>query len=286
MEADRIRRPGSVRLTEEQYEEMEALGIENESAYVKYKLAGAQKHLQVLHHNQRQWPVEPEQIDAGGQSVTGVTLQDKLALQKLSLENEQLRDKLDELDQNREESLGSIPHQVEGMLRDELLKRDFEAEKKENVRLSQQIDVLKKELKKTEANLAEKEVEIAELVKKLGFLEIGKVLLPGAINGLANRYPKEMHGLASTLGSLTGEDAQQLLSAANLSEEQQNLLNIMEYFRSLFDDPQFEQVIQLVGQLGELIKTDSTVLDKLGYYLQQLEAKRKDNEGKQVATND
>ena len=50
---ERQRKPGSVRLTDEQYQEMERLGIDNESAYVKHKLNGArngheQQHLQVL----------------------------------------------------------------------------------------------------------------------------------------------------------------------------------------------------------------------------------------------
>lgn len=273
MEADRIRRPGSVRLTDEQYEEMEALGLENESAYVKYKLSGAQKHLQVLRDNPTQTKEErPEQEEKS--TVSGV-LADKLALQKLSLENEQLKQRLEEISRSKEESLSGIHNQVEGLLKDELLKRDFDALKKENTGLLKDIEKLEKELEKSEEALEEKCDEIEELVKKLSLVELGKVLLPGAINGLATKYPKEMQGLASTLGSLSGEDVKQLLPAASLSEEQQNLLNIAEYFRELFDDEQFEQVVQMVSQLGEQVKEDETMISKVIYYLNQMSKIRK-----------
>jgi len=273
MEADRIRKPGSVRLTDEQYEEMEALGLENESAYVKYKLSGAQKHLQILRDSPTQ--DREEKSDAVEKPSEPSVLADKLALQKLSLENEQLKRKLEEVSRSREESLNGIHNQVEGLLKDELLKRDFEAVKKENAGLQKEIDRLEKELEKSEEALEEKSDEIEELVKKLGLVELGKVLLPGAINGLASKYPKEMQGLASTLGSLSGEDVKQLLPAANLSEEQQNLLNIAEYFRELFDDEQFEQVVQMVSQLGEQVKEDATMITKVIYYLNQMSKIRK-----------
>jgi hypothetical protein len=273
MEADRIRRPGSVRLTDEQYEEMEALGLENESAYVKYKLSGAQKHLQVLRDNPTR--VSEEKPDTAPVKATGESLEDKLALQKLTMENEQLKQKLEEISRSRDESLNGIHNQVEGLLKDELLKRDFDALKKENAGLLKDIEKLEKELEKSEEALEEKCDEIEELVKKLSLVELGKVLLPGAINGLASKYPKEMQGLATTLGSLSGEDVKQLLPAANLSEEQQNLLNISEYFRELFDDEQFEQVVQMVSQLGEQVKEDATLVTKVIYYLNQMKKIRK-----------
>ncbi len=84
-----------------------------------------------------------------------------------------------------------------------------------------------------------------------------------------------MQGLATTLGSLSGDDMKQLLPAASLAEEQQNLLNIAEYFRELFDDEQFEQVIQLISQLGEQIKEDDTMINKVIYYLNQMSKIRK-----------
>jgi hypothetical protein len=253
---------------------METLGLENESAYVKYKLNGAQKHLQVLRNssdlnNDKDYSGEekPAQLLV---KPTSESLEDKLALQKLSLENEQLRHKLEEISRSKEESLSGIHNQVEGMLRDELLKRDFESLKKENTRLQKDIEKLEKELEKSEEAIEEKSGEIQELVKKLGLVELGKVLLPGAINGLASKYPKEMQGLATTLGSLSGEDVKQLLPAASLSAEQQNLLNIAEYFRELFDDEQFEQLVQMVTQLGEQVKQDETMISKVIYYLNQM----------------
>ncbi|MGK7390287.1 MAG: hypothetical protein ACNS60_08045 [Candidatus Cyclobacteriaceae bacterium M2_1C_046] len=281
MEAERIRKPGSVRLTEEQYEEMEALGLENESAYVKYKLNGAQKHLQVLRKVNHQKNESSDYL-----KTTPEPLEDKLALQKLSMENEQLKQKLEEISRSKEESLSGIHNQVEGLLKDELLKRDFEVAKKENSALQKELEKLEKELEKSEETIEEKSGEIEELVKKLGLVELGKVLLPGAISGLASKYPKEMQGLATTLGSLSGEDVKHLLPAASLSEEQQNLLNIAEYFRELFDDEQFEQVIQLISQLGEQIKEDGTMINKVIYYLNQMSkirnAKKNEND-KQIS---
>ena len=265
MEAERTKKPGSVRLTDAQYEEMERLGVDNESAYVKYKLSGAQQHLQVL---RREEPPEP-------QSVVEGSVADQLAIQRLSLENDQLKSKLNELSRVKEETLSGLHSQVEGLLRDELLKRDFDALKKENNSLQRELEKAEKELAKSEQTIEEKSAEIEELVKKLGLIELGKVLLPGAINGLANRYPQEMQGLASTLGSLSGEGVQQLLPGAGLSQEQQNLLNIAQYFRELFNDEQFEQVVQLVTQLGEQVEQDSTMINKVIYYLNQMAKMRK-----------
>lgn len=267
MEAERTKKPGSVRLTDAQYEEMERLGVDNESAYVKYKLSGAQQHLQVLRRE------EPPEFQP--QSVVEGSVADQLAIQRLSLENDQLKSKLNELSRVKEETLSGLHSQVEGLLRDELLKRDFDALKKENTGLQRELEKAEKELAKSEQTIEEKSAEIEELVKKLGLIELGKVLLPGAINGLANRYPQEMQGLASTLGSLSGEGVQQLLPGAGLSQEQQNLLNIAQYFRELFNDEQFEQVVQLVTQLGEQVEQDSTMINKVIYYLNQMAKMRK-----------
>ena len=269
---ERQRKPGSVRLTDEQYQEMERLGIDNESAYVKHKLNGAQQHLQVLRkeehvEQEHQYSVQTEQLPQSG------NMADKLALQKLTMENEQLRSKLDEVAQLRTEALDGIHGQVSSMLRDELLKRDYEQSKKETAQLEKEIERLEKELEKSKAEVEEKESEVEELVKKLGIVELGKALLPGAVNGLARRYPKEMQGLAETLGELSGEEMSQL--PAGLSEEKQNLLSIAEYFRELFDDEQFEQVVQMISLLGEQITEDETLIGKVVYYLKQLAKVRK-----------
>ncbi|GAA5036628.1 hypothetical protein GCM10011506_30060 [Marivirga lumbricoides] len=282
----RQRKPGSVRLTEEQYEEMERLGIDNESAYVKHKLNGAQQHLQVLRNDaeilqsEQSIPAKKPTFQMGisehlNYSKDQAKLQDQLAIQKLSLENDQLKHKLEELSRSREEALDGIHGQVSNLLRDELLKRDFEAAKKDNAALLKEIEKLEKALEKSEDTLDEKSAEIDELIKKLSMIELGKALLPGAISGLASKYPKEIQGLATTLGSLSGEDMKQLLPANSLSEEQQNLLQIAEYFKELFNDEQFEQVVQLIAQLGEQTKEDESMIGKVSYYLTQMSKIRK-----------
>lgn len=282
---ERHRKPGSVRLTDEQYEEMEKLGIDSESAYVKYKLNGAQQHLQVLRSEENDGQEitlkqEVPRTETHKEYLSPKLFEDKLAMQRLSFENEQLKSKLEELSKTKEEALDGIHGQVSAMLRDELLKRDFEDLKKEVAAKQKAIEKLEKELEKSEQLVEEKESEIIELVKKLGLVELGKALLPGAVNGLAKKYPKEMQGLAATLGELSGQEQGQLPAAGQLSEEQQNLLNIAEYFRDMFDDEQFEQVIQMVSQLGEQIQEDGTLIGKVIYYLKQL-AKMRGSQQKQ-----
>lgn len=139
--------------------------------------------------------------------------------------------------------------------------------------MEKEIEDLERALEKSKAEVEEKESEVEELVKKLGIVELGKALLPGAVNGLARRYPKEMQGLAETLGELSGDEMNKL--PAGLSEEKQNLLNIVEYFRELFDDEQFEQVVQMISLLGEQITQDETLIAKVVYYLKQLAKVRK-----------
>lgn len=265
-EFEKIRKPGSVRLSDEQYEEMEQLGLKNESAYVNYKLNHAKHHLQVI------------RLQDGGDQEAGTpvdrSLEDKLAVQRLTLENQQLKERLDALNQDKEETLSGVQHQVNHLLKEELLKRDFESLKKENANQQKEIEKLEKQLEKAEEVNEDKNKEIEEMVKKLGLVELGKTLLPGAVDGLARRYPKEMQGLAATLGGLSGHEAGQLLPAT-LNEEQQNLLQIAEYFRELFNDEQFEQVIKMVSQLGEHIKEDATMIGKVIYYLNQMAKIRK-----------
>ena len=265
-EFQRVRKPGSVRLSDEQYEEMERLGLTNESAYVNYKLNHAKNHLQVI------------RLQDGGDQEAGTpvdrSLEDKLAVQRLTLENQQLKERLDALNQAKEETLNGVHHKVNHLLKEELLKRDFESLKKENANRQKEIERLEKQLEKTEEIIEDKNKEIEELVKKLGLIELGKALLPGAVGSLAKRYPREMQGLASTLGDLGGAETGQL-PPATLDEEQQNLLQIAEYFRELFTDEQFEQVVQMVSQLGEHIKEDATMIGKVIYYLNQMAKIRK-----------
>ena len=267
MMEERQRKPGSVRLTEEQYREMEQLGLDNESAYVKYKLNGAQQHLQVLRDEQKETP----KIDSSPQTeIAPGKLEDRLALQRLSLENEQLKSKLDELTQSKAEALDGIHGQVTALLRDELLQRDFEALKKEAAARQKEMESLEKDLEQSKKAIGEKEGEIRELVKKLGLVEVGKALLPGAVNGLARQFPREMKGLAQTLGELSGEEFPQLTSTGQPADEQQHLLNVVAYFRELFDEEQFEQVVQLISQLGEQLKEDESLIGKMRYYLDRV----------------
>lgn len=265
-ELKRIRRPGSVRLTDEQYEEMERLGLDSESAYVKYKLNEAQDHLHLIKVD-RSVASQPELPHSTDHPASG--LSDRLAIQRLTLENQRLLEKLGTLSEDREATLDGIPQKVNHLLQQELQKRDLEALKKDHERQEKEIEKLEKLLEKSEGTIEDKQHEIEELVKKLGLLEMGKALLPGAIQGLSQRYPREMQGLANTLGALSGEEAVGL-PAGSLDAEQQQLLQIAQYFRELFTEVQFEQLIQMVSQMGEQIQEDEGLIRKVIYYLNQL----------------
>ena len=259
MDTYRDRKPGSVRLTDEQYEEMELLGLENESQYIRHKLNEATPPMRVA----RDYDYYPDDIS------------DKLALQRAELENERLREKLNELSQNQEQALSGVNSHVSQLLQEELMKRDFEALKKENAQQSRQIEKLEGKLKKAEDQVSEKDSEISELVRKLGIIELGKALIPGAVSGLAKRYPKQLQGLAETLGELGGQMAALPEQTQSLTEEQQELIEFAEYFQSLFDEDHLQDVVLLLGQISETLKIDHTTVQKLTYYLSHLGKVRK-----------
>ena len=263
MDTYRDRKPGSVRLTDEQYEEMELLGIENESQYLRYKLSEATPPMRVSH--------------GYSESTHNDNISDKLALQKAELENERLREKLNELSRNQEEALNGVNNHVSQLLQEELMKRDFEALKKENAQQTRQIEKLESKLKRAEDQVDEKESEIAELVRKLGIIELGKALIPGAVSGLAKRYPKQLQGLAETLGELGGQMAALPEQTQSLTEEQQELIEFAEYFQGLFEEDQLQEIVLLLGQISEALKGDETTIQKITYYLNHLGKVRKAN---------
>ncbi|MBQ0733929.1 hypothetical protein J9332_06380 [Aquimarina celericrescens] len=269
MEA-RQRKPGSVRLTDEQYQEMDRLGIDNESAYVKYKLSTAQSKLAVL---------KPEPQESQVKTLPAVPnrandlpqVEDKLTIQRLVLENQNLKNKLEEISESNQQTLSGVNQKVHAMLQDELMKRDFEAQKKQSTQQEKEIKTLEEKLEKSKKETEAKQEEIEALVKKLGLVELGKALLPGAISGLAKQYPNQMKGIAGTLGSIgLSHDV-----ADENEEDKEYLLQILNHFTEVFTEEQFEQVMQLMVQLGERIKEDQQILQKVTYYVQQLKKKEK-----------
>ncbi len=280
----KTKRPGSVRLTDAQYKEMERLGFDNESAYVKHKMNDAQNHLKVISHNVADGSNKETSSTTllNNKSIDDALLNDKrindpdsaLVIQRLEIENGQLQEKMERLMQVKDQALNGVHQQVGNLLKEELQRRDFDQLKKEHATQSKELDKLELQLKKSETAVEEKEEEVKSLLKKLSFIELGKVLLPGAINGLAKRFPSQMQGLATTLGTITdGSDTQTPATEQGISEEQQNLLQIAEYFRELFDEQQFEQLVQLVMQMGETIKTEPELFQKISYYLSKLQSK-------------
>ncbi|TSE06953.1 hypothetical protein [Aquimarina algiphila] len=278
MEA-RHRKPGSVRLNDTQYAEMERMGFESESAYVKYKMEQGQSKLEVLktpspeHNSVRTLPVVNER-----KPHTNV-VEDQLTIQRLSIENQKLQERLEEISKNNQETLNGVHHKVHSLLQEELQKRDFEELKKSYAMRSDKIKELEKNLSEAKKETEAKQEEIEALVKKLGFVELGKALLPGAISGLAKQYPKQMQGIAGTLGRLGLNETDRNI---NDSEENDYLLQVLEHLSELFTEEQFEQVIQLMIQLGEQIKEDDNLIQKIGYYLNQLQQKKeqRDEESK------
>lgn len=264
----RIRRPGSVRLSDEQYEEMHSLGIDNESAYVKYKLGNAKQHLTVIKQD------SSDQVASEKNTISkqGSNLEEQLAIQRLEFQNQQLQEKLNQLSLTKDQALNGIHTQVGNLLKDELQRRDFDQLKKESASQKKELEKLEKALDKSEQEKETKEAEIKDLLKKLGIVELGKTLLPSAISGLAKKFPTQMQGLASTLGALSmGEEENTPINENSLNEEQQNLLQIATYFKELFSESQFEQMVQLVIQIGEGIQLDNELLKKVSYYLNKIQ---------------
>ncbi|GAA4273623.1 hypothetical protein U6A24_18365 [Aquimarina gracilis] len=271
MEA-RQRKPGSVRLTDEQYQEMDRLGIDNESAYVKYKLSTAQSKLAVLKPDPQESQVKALPVVPNRTNDLPM-VEDKLTIQRLVLENQSLKNKLEEISETNQQTLSGVNQKVHAMLQDELMKRDFEALKKQNTQQEKEIRALEEKLEKSNKETEAKQEEIEALVKKLGLVELGKALLPGAISGLAKQYPNQMKGIAGTLGSL-GLGAHGT-NINNNEEDKDYLLQILNHLTEVFNEAQFEQVMQLMMQLAEQIQEDDQLLQKVAYYILQLQKKEK-----------
>ncbi|WP_299432093.1 hypothetical protein [uncultured Aquimarina sp.] len=269
MEA-RNRKPGSVRLNEEQYAEMDRLGFSSESAYVKYKMEQGQSRLDTLKIPTTKSNVK--MLPASHQKLSGTpAVEDQLTIQRLSMENRKLQEKLEEISKSNEEALNGVHHKVHHMLQEELQKRDFESLKKSYAQSESQIRKLEEELDKSKKETDAKQEEIEDLVKKLGFVELGKALLPGAISGLAKQYPNQMKGIAGTLGRLGISDTPENIENG---DDKEYLLQILEHLSEVFTEEQFEQVLQLMLQLGDQIKDDGGLIQKIAYYLNQLKEKK------------
>ncbi len=265
MEA-RPKKPGSVRLNAAQYAEMDRLGFDNESAYVKYKMEQGQSKLEVLKTPSGDSTVRT--LPMVTEKAQGVVA-DQLTIQRLSMENRNLQKQLEQLRNSNEETLNGVHHKVHVLLQEELQKRDTETLKTAHAEAKKQIGHLEQQLAKAQKETDAKQEEIKALVKKLGFVELGKALLPGAISGLAKQYPKQMKGIAGTLGRLGLSDPQP--EETPLDEEQQHWLHIITYLKELCTEEQCDQLVQLLVRLGEQLKDDDQLLQKLHYYLSQLQ---------------
>ncbi len=268
----RKKKPGSVRLTDEQYQEMYQLGISSESAFVKYKLDQAQEKLEVLKASKEEPAIKTLPV-AQGKIAQNTMVEDKLTIQRLALENQSLKNKLEEISENNQQTLSGVNHKVHAMLQEELMKRDFEALKTTKSKQEEQIEKLEEELKKSRKETETKQEEIEALVKKLGLVELGKALLPGAISGLAKQYPQQMKGIATTLGSLGLKEAN-----VNTDQDQDYLLEVLNHLSEIFTEEQFVQVVQLMMKLGEQMEEDQQLMQKISYYIDQLKEKRNNQE--------
>ncbi|WP_299221292.1 hypothetical protein [uncultured Aquimarina sp.] len=269
MEA-RNRKPGSVRLNDEQYADMDRLGFSSESAYVKYKMEQGQSRLDTLkvplsESNVKMLPVAHQKL-SGTPAV-----EDQLTIQRLSMENRKLQEKLEEMTKNSQETLNGVHHKVHSMLQEELQKRDFERLKESFAKSKKDIEKLEKNLVESKKEAETKQQEIEALVKKLGFVELGKALLPGAISGLARQYPNQMKGIAGTLGRLGFNETPE--NSEN-GDDKEYLIQILNHLHEVFTEEQFEQVLQLMLQLGDQIKDDGGIIQKIAYYLNQLKEKK------------
>ncbi|WP_271785495.1 transcriptional repressor TraM, partial [Aquimarina algiphila] len=100
----------------------------------------------------------------------------QLTIQRLSIENRKLQERLEEISKNNQETLNGVHHKVHSLLQEELQKRDFEDLKKSHSQCEGQVKELEEALKKAKKETEAKQQEIEALVKKLGFVELGKAL--------------------------------------------------------------------------------------------------------------
>jgi len=249
METNNKQQTGTVRLNEKMLADMNTLGMTSPSAYIRHKMKMGDLKLEELQasipkDNLRHLPVEnSEQSEA--------QLTNKLTIQRLSMENQSLQKKLEELSKSSEQTLNGVHHKVHTMLQEELQKRDFETLKKDYSKRERQVKELEDSLQKSKKETETKQEEIEALVKKLGVVELGKALLPSAISGLAKQYPSQMKGIAGTLGRLGINDADQ---QENDMPENEYMLQILEHLSEVFTEQQFEEVIQLLLQVSDQIK--------------------------------
>ena len=108
MEAKR-RNPGSVRLTDAQYEEMDQLGFTSESAYVRHKMQQAETKLEVLKTTQDKNAVRQLSIP-GISGIGNPNIEDQLTIQRLAIENKKLQEQLEQVTQSQQEALNGVQH--------------------------------------------------------------------------------------------------------------------------------------------------------------------------------
>ncbi|WP_378182037.1 hypothetical protein [Aquimarina sp. SS2-1] len=277
---ERNRMMGSIRLNENQLMEMKKLGFKNASAYVRHKLQQETSKLEGLQTTVNGDGIRHLSVTNGG-DLSEPALKDQLTIQRLSMENRHLQQKLERISKKSEETLNGVQHQVHSMLQEELQKRDHEQLKKSFSDSELKIKALEKNLQDAKKETEEKQKEIEALVKKLGFVELGKALLPGAISGLARQYPNQMKGIAGTLGSLGISDATENI---NYGDNEDYLLQILNHLSEVFTEEQFEQVVQLMLQLGDQIKDDQGLIQKIAYYLNQLKGKTESKNQSDIVT--
>ena len=260
---------GTIRLNKEMRAEMIALGFTSPSEYIKHKMESGHKKLAVLKNPDEKGAIRHLPV-TNNKNQSDNQLTNKLTIQRLSLENQKLQEKLEEITKSNEQTLSGVHHKVHNMLQEELQKRDFESLKKDYSEREQQVRELEDSLQKAKKETDTKQEEIEALVKKLGVVELGKALLPSAISGLAKQYPSQMKGIAGTLGRLGINDADQ---KENDQQENEYMLQILEHLSEVFTEKQFEEVIQLLLQVSDQIKDDQGLIQKIGYYLNQLKTK-------------
>jgi len=269
------RKTGSVRLSDAQYTEMQQLGINSESAYVRYKMNQGQTKLEALKTPLKTHPIET----LLNQDSDEKAIAHQLAIQRLTMENSQLKNKLETIDHNNREALNGVNQRVHSLLQDELLKRDFETLKKEHAERDTTIKTLEEQLRDVKKESESRKEEIEALVKKLGLVELGKAIIPSAISGLVKHYPSQMKGIAGTLGQLGLEQAETDSSAMNQEEHFQQIIN---YLQERLNEAQFEQTFQLLMVLADHIKADATIIEKMNYYLNQLQNKQNNSNTSQT----
>ncbi|MFN3405846.1 MAG: hypothetical protein ACK40G_17255, partial [Cytophagaceae bacterium] len=157
-----------------------------------------------------------------------------------------LEEKLCLIENKGSNTLDGIPAQIADQVQRALMQRDFEQLKSAHDKLEKEYEKLEKKLEEKDEELEKVEEENESLKKDLDLMAKVEKFTPAIVNGLSHKFPGQAKRIAEGLSGLFSDQIS-LPEAAELSQEDQELLNLAKQLNSLFPDrSEFQEVLDLV----------------------------------------